>query len=847
MRRGKFFFVGLPFLLLIVYLIFVPSPTITKIETRNNLGYVADGYDFRMVQLTPQDLITEQSLEIFDSAVRTFTFNSDRAYVITDDGLVNIIEIKIEPPELDKIAYFDTPGFPQSVAVSGQYIYVADGPEGIQIFSLQNNTVPVKVGIIGELGFVSDIIQFGNLTYAVRREQGVDIFDLSNLVEPKLIGHYDAGGAIGQMEIKKVTEDDGREWIQGTLLVSKRAVQIVDFSNPQQPRLLNSYDFASVSNIPIEKALIRGRRIFASRGNEAVLLTRIRDNGELELLAAITGPRAIYDFAIMGDTVILAGGSEGIQTYNFSDLENIYAVGSPYSHFWGFKIWIAILSIFFLLFWLAFFSQFVLPVRTFRQRQKIFDRLITYLLGGHGPAIFVENGRKVERAGESEKKGPGVVWLDTASAAVIRTATKFKETIGPGVHFTEKGEYLAGPLDLHIQTDSLGPEEKDEPFKEKTEDQDSDAYEQVQKRRTMTSALTRDGIEIVSRITVVFRVDTYPVEDINQPGSRFGYRTGTSEEERDAEKKDKKAIFKAISGEGINPTVSGEIPRHRVAWNQLPGRLAVDIWREHAAKFTLNELFNQTQEVQATIPELTDTESREQDHVLLQENQNTNPDSSRDSIVSLLNALNEYLSDFADWLEGRKKKGTTAAANQEMHNPPLMTPGQTQPAKMQTALQVINDMVNKRLTKHVVERLDDTGARIPGVTVQSKEYDLLMKRGLRVISVNVSNVHLNPLVEKQMEGQWTASWHNNAKAERDRIERRQKYVQMIGEEEAANNYIKTLSHHVVEQRPLSVKDALRDLLNRSSAIIARDNQLQNRMSTEKLAIEKLLLWLENRS
>src|SRR5215208_1356846 len=95
-----------------------------------------------------------------------------------------------------------------------------------------------------------------------------------------------------------------------------------------------------------------------------------------------------------------------------------------------------------LILWMAFFAQFVLPVRTFRDRQKIFDRLITYLFGGHGPALFIENGIIKEHSGERLKKGPGVLWLDSASAAVTRTATAIKQTIGPGVHFIDSREYI---------------------------------------------------------------------------------------------------------------------------------------------------------------------------------------------------------------------------------------------------------------------------------------------------------------------------------------------------------------------------------------------------------------------
>jgi len=129
-----------------------------------------------------------------------------------------------------------------------------------------------------------------------------------------------------------------------------------------------------------------------------------------------------------------------------------------------------------MLVWLAFFAQFVLPVRTFRERQKIFDRLLTYLSGGHGPAIFIRDGKQIKREGEEKKKGPGVLWLDSASAAVTRNATSFKQNIGPGVHFTENGEFIAGTIDLHTQGHGLGPRESENPFAAKTEEQSDDEF-----------------------------------------------------------------------------------------------------------------------------------------------------------------------------------------------------------------------------------------------------------------------------------------------------------------------------------------------------------------------------------
>ena len=847
MRRGKFIFVGLPFILLIAYVIWVPSPTITKIDIRNDLGYIADGYDFRIVQLTPEGTVRPLSFEIFDSGVRNFDLNPNlnQAYVITNDGLVSIINIE-EPINPHKLTYFDTPGIPQAVAIRGDFAYIADGLAGVQIFSIQQISQPSRIGFLSNLGFVSDIVQVENLTYVVRSDQGMDIYDLSNYTEPRLLGHYDAGGIIGQTAIEKVTEGDGRVWIRGILLVAQRAVQTVDFTDPQQPGLLNSYDFASISNTPIKKAFIRGRRIFALQEGGGILISRVNDDGQLEQLARITDPRPMFDFAITGDTAFLAGGIQGLQAYNFSDINNIHAVGRSYSNFLNFKIRIAFISFFFLLLWLAFFAQFVLPVRTFRQRQKILDRLILFLVGGHGPAISIENGHIVERAGESEKKGPGVVWLDTASAAVIRTATKFKEAIGPGVHFTEKGEYLAGPLDLHTQVDSFGPTESDKPFVEKDDNQTDEAYNEVQKRRILTSALTRDGIEVVPKITVVFRVNTIPAED-GQPGSRFGYRVATNQKEKDSENEDKKAIYNAIAGEGIDPTAPEDMPRHRVAWNQLPGRLAADLWREYAAKFILDELFDQTQEIPPPLPDAPKPEP-EGPSPTVNPSLNENKDETiADALANMLHIINNLITNVTESLDNRNKDKSENTHEDVRSSESLQAEDSLGASSKKTALQVINEMVKKRLTQPTTETLSDTGVRTEAPPMESREYKLLNERGLKVISVSINNLHFNEIVDKQIVSQWTSNWHNNAKSERERIERRQRYIEMSGEEEGANEYVHALARHITKQKPGNLKETLRALLMRTRLVIVHDNQLQNRMNTERQDIDDILTWLENGS
>ena len=491
-----------------------------------------------------------------------------------------------------------------------------------------------------------------------------------------------------------------------------------------------------------------------------------------------------------------------------------------------------------LFFWIAFFAQFVLPVRTFKDRQKIFSRLLTDLLGGHGPALFIENGVIKEHSGERMKSGPGVIWLDSASAAVTRSAVAIRQTMGPGVHFMERGEYIAGTVDLHIQSQTVGPKESDKPFDKKLDSQTDEEYHQIQDRRKQVSALTRDGIEVIPNVSVSFRVDTgFPKE--GQPGSRFGYRTGVTKKAKAEEEKDKEAIRKAILGEGINPNMQAGSPRHRVAWNQLPAALAVDLWREYAAKFTLDELFAPEQTLPTPPPQSPQPTEEEIDLLSQPLRVGARRENMQVGFTVMLREMNKLMDRMIKWLEGKNTENK-ASRSMPVSSTPQAPGGEFQ---KKTALQVINEMVKARLTQPEVDILDDQGVRSEG-TIPSPEFKLLQERGLRVLSANIGSLRLNPVIEETIINRWSATWLSNAKAEKEQIERRKNIIELAGQEKAIRQYADLLSHDLIQRKPVGVKDTLKTLLLRTRTIIYKNDQLRKRMIHSQDDLEEILKWIE---
>jgi hypothetical protein len=155
-------------------------------------------------------------------------------------------------------------------------------------------------------------------------------------------------------------------------------------------------------------------------------------------------------------------------------------------------------------------------------------------------------------------------------------------------------------------------------------------------------------------------------------------------------------------------------------------------------------------------------------------------------------------------------------------------------------------MVTARLTQPEVDILDDTGLRGEG-TIHSKEFDLLKDRGLKVVSVSISNPRFNPTVEESIIKTWNATWLNAARAESEQIDRRRNIVEKTAEEKAKRQYADTVSREINElakKGKPEVKDVLKALILKSHSIILNNEELRRRMTTELQDIEEMVKWVE---
>jgi len=288
--------------------------------------------------------------------------------------------------------------------------------------------------------------------------------------------------------------------------------------------------------------------------------------------------------------------------------------------------------------------------------------------------------------------------------------------------------------------------------------------------------------------------------------------------------------------------MAAERVRRRVAWNELPASLAVDIWREYAAKFTLADLFKPDKSIPPALPPVPQPTDEEIDPLSQPIQVTTNQSTLQDRFAQLLHEINLILDRIIKALDavprGEQNKKTVPPGIGK----PATPADKNEPANG-TALQVINEMVNARLKSPEVIDLDSHGGRGQG-KIDSQEYQLLKQRGIVVLSVSIGNVQLKKDIEDKIIEKWSASWLKNAETEKKQIERRQSIARSAAQEQAMRQYADLLSDDLLRKKPEGISETLKTLLIRSNKIIVNNDQLHKGMSEAQETLEDILRWVE---
>ncbi|UCD43309.1 MAG: hypothetical protein JSV69_06880 [Chloroflexota bacterium] len=527
---------------------------VEELKVQGNVAYLADSIGLQTVNIAdPRNPTWMGELSTTGRANSVFVVNN-LAYVTDSVFGLRIADVS-DPAAILSLSNHPTRGSGEDVFVANDYAYIADGEAGLMIINIADPRDPKTASVIDQFQNANSVIVIGDYAYLADETNGVWVIDVSKPVAPETIAFVDTPG---------IALDLDSSGVYLFVADGEAGVQVIYILNPTDPSLVGGVELDGFSlDLDVEWRPGDGGSpgsffVYVAKGDRGLEILTVGKGVQAGTIGLYETPGMAPLRQVVEDNFPIIS-RPGVEKSSRTVRQTAFDV---------FIVGILGLSI-----WLAFFAQYLLPLNSLRERRAAIGRLVRYFLWMHGPAIRIENGKVIQSHHEKKLKSPGVILLDTASAAMLRTKTTFVRAVGPGVIFTEGGEFLhQEAVDLHTQIrplpplGPLGTEDPYAPWSKKKEEEKE--YQARQNRRKETSGLTRDGVEIVPNILAVAKTKSLP----GQGGTRFGFNA--------------KSVSLAITREGIVPD-----GLRNVAWYEIPAYLTVELWREYLSKFTLTELF----------------------------------------------------------------------------------------------------------------------------------------------------------------------------------------------------------------------------------------------------------------
>ncbi|NGX43622.1 MAG: hypothetical protein K940chlam7_01920, partial [Chlamydiae bacterium] len=212
------------------------------------------------------------------------------------------------------VGSYDTPGPARSVAVSGNYAYVA-GDSGLQIIDVANVANPTLAGSYDTPGWAFDVVLSGNYAYVANEGSGLLIIDVSNVTNPTLTGSYDTPGAARGVAISGNYAYVGDQ---------NFGLQIIDISNVANPMLVGFY------NTPDSAwgVAVSGNYAYVGDYRNGLQIIDVSNVAIPTLVGSYNTPDWAYDVAIFGSYAFVADAASGLQIIDVSNVTNPTLAGS---------------------------------------------------------------------------------------------------------------------------------------------------------------------------------------------------------------------------------------------------------------------------------------------------------------------------------------------------------------------------------------------------------------------------------------------------------------------------------------------------------------------------------------
>jgi hypothetical protein len=209
------------------------------------------------------------------------------------------------PTKPQRVGGCNTIAYAQGVAVSGNYVYVAEGGAGLEVIDVSDPANPRRVGGYDDTrGYARDVTVSGNYAYVAYDYAGLEVIDVSNPANPQRVVGYDTRGYAEAVSVSgSYAYVVGENRWTGSNYVG--FFEVVDVSNPANPQRAGSYTGMAAHGVAVS-----GNYAYLPHGASLEVI----DVSDPTQPRRVGGNSAFYtsDVIVAGNNVFVAAGGQGL-------------------------------------------------------------------------------------------------------------------------------------------------------------------------------------------------------------------------------------------------------------------------------------------------------------------------------------------------------------------------------------------------------------------------------------------------------------------------------------------------------------------------------------------------------
>ena len=210
--------------------------------------------------------------------------------------------------------YYDTYKA-RSVTVSGNFAYVADGSAGFIIIDISEESNPFEVGYY-DTNDAHDVSVSGNFAYVADGSAGLRIIDILDVSNPFQVGLYDTYMA------RSVTVSGNFAYVAD----GNNGLRIIDISEASNPYEVGHYDVDNIYNHSAYGVTLLGNFAYMAYGTTGLRIIDIsEESNPFEVGYYDTGNA--LGVTVSGNFAYVADGNSGLRAINIFDKVNPIGVG----------------------------------------------------------------------------------------------------------------------------------------------------------------------------------------------------------------------------------------------------------------------------------------------------------------------------------------------------------------------------------------------------------------------------------------------------------------------------------------------------------------------------------------